>query len=65
MQIVQTPKTVVMLLELFHVFRVIQIDAKHPEDLEASFMGDSVGRWEGDTLVVDAIGFQRQNVAGR
>jgi len=57
MQIVQTPKTVVMLLELFHVFRVIQIDAKHPEDLEASFMGDSVGRWEGDTLVVDVIGF--------
>ncbi len=58
MQIVQTPKTVVMLLELFHVFRVIQIDAKHPEDLEASFMGDSVGRWEGDTLVVDTIGIK-------
>ena len=57
MQIVQTPKTIVMLFEVFHVFRVIQIDAKHPDDLEASFMGDSVGRWEGDTLVVDAIGF--------
>lgn len=57
MQIVQTPKTIVMLFEVFHVFRVIQIDAKHPDDLEASFMGDSVGHWEGDTLVVDAIGF--------
>jgi hypothetical protein len=57
MQIVQTPKTIVMLFEVFHVFRVIQIDARHPEDLEASFMGDSVGHWEGDTLVVDAIGF--------
>jgi len=57
MQIVQTPKTIVMLFEVFHVFRVIQIDAQHPEDLEASFMGDSVGHWEGDTLVVDVIGF--------
>src|SRR5665213_193928 len=57
MQIVQTPQTIVMLFEVFHVFRVIQIDAKHPDDLEASFMGDSVGHWEGDTLVVDAIGF--------
>jgi hypothetical protein len=57
MQIVQTPKTIVMLFEVFHVFRVIQMDAKHPDDLEASFMGDSVGHWEGDTLVVDAIGF--------
>ncbi len=57
MQIVQTPKTIVMLFEVFHVFRVIQIDAKHPDDLEGSFMGDSVGHWEGDTLVVDAIGF--------
>ncbi len=57
MQIVQTPQTVVMLFEVFHVFRVIPIGAKHPDDLEPSFMGNSVGRWEGDTLVVDAIGF--------
>ena len=57
MQIVQTPKTIVMMFEVFHVFRVIPIGAQHPDDLEASFMGDSVGRWEGDTLVVDAIGF--------
>jgi hypothetical protein len=57
MQIVQTPQNVVMLFEVFHVFRVIPIGAKHPEDLESSFMGDSVGHWEGDTLVVDAIGF--------
>jgi hypothetical protein len=57
MQIVQTPQNVVMLFEVFHVFRVSPIGAKHPEDLESSFMGDSVGHWEGDTLVVDAIGF--------
>ncbi|MGA3292983.1 MAG: hypothetical protein ABSE45_03250 [Candidatus Acidiferrales bacterium] len=57
MQIVQTPKTIVMLFEAFHLFRVIPIDAKHPDDLEPSYMGDSVGHWEGDTLVVDVTGF--------
>jgi len=57
MQIVQTPTTVVMLFEVFHLFRIIPIDAKHPDDLEPSYMGDSVGHWQGDTLVVDVTGF--------
>lgn len=57
MQIVQTPKTIVMLYEYLNVFRTITIGAKHPDDLEPSFMGDSVGHWEGDTLVVDVTGF--------
>jgi hypothetical protein len=57
MQIVQTPKTVVMLFEVFHLFRIIPIDAQHPDDVEPSYMGDSVGHWEGDTLVVDVVGF--------
>jgi len=57
MQIVQTPKMVVMLFEVFHEFRLIPIDAKHPDDLDPSYMGDSVGHWDGDTLVVDVTGF--------
>ncbi|HEY7392225.1 MAG TPA: hypothetical protein VH640_27150 [Bryobacteraceae bacterium] len=57
MQIVQTPNTVVMLYEYLNVFRTIPIGAKHPDDLEPTFMGDSVGHWEGDTLVVDVTGF--------
>lgn len=57
MQIVQTPTQVVMLFEVFHVFRVIPLGAKHPDDLESSYMGDSVGHWDGDTLVVDVTGF--------
>jgi len=57
MQIVETPKTIVMLFEVFHVFRIIPIDAAHPDDLEPSYMGDSVGHWDKDTLVVDVTGF--------
>jgi hypothetical protein len=57
MQIVQTPKMVVMLFEVFHEFRLIPIDAQHPDDLDPSYMGDSVGHWDGDTLVVDVTGF--------
>jgi len=41
-----------------HVWRTIYTDGRrHPTDPNPSFLGDSVGRWEGDTLVVDAIGF--------
>ena len=57
MQILQTPKTIVMLYEYMNSQRVISINATHPDDLEPTFMGDSVGHWEGDTLVVDVTGF--------
>jgi hypothetical protein len=56
-QIVQTPTQVVMLYEYMNVFRVIPLNAKHPDDLLPSYMGNSIGRFEGDTLVVDVIGF--------
>ena len=56
-QIVQTPTTIVILYEYMHTFRVISLDAPHPDDLIPSYMGNSVARWDGDTLVVDVIGF--------
>ena len=44
-----------------HSFRVIYTDGRpHPKDLEPSYYGHSVGRWEGDTLVVDAVGFSEK-----
>ena len=57
-QIVQTPEQIIILYEYFTVFRVIPLNQKaHPDDLEPSFLGHSIGHWEGDTLVVDVTGF--------
>jgi len=56
-QIVQTPDTVVFLYEYMHFFRVIPIDKPHPADVDSTFMGDAVAKWEGDTLVVNASNF--------
>ena len=56
-QIVQTPAQIVMLYEYMSVFRVIPLNAEHPDDVVPAYIGDAVGRWEGDTLVVDVIGF--------
>jgi hypothetical protein len=56
-QIIQTPKQIVILYEYMSVFRVIPLNAKHRDDLIPGYMGDSVGHWEGATLVVDVIGF--------
>ena len=44
-----------------HSFRVIYMDGRaHPKDLKPSYYGHSVGRWEGDTLVIDAVGFNEK-----
>lgn len=57
-EIVQLPDRVIMLYEIHHAFRIIPTDGRpHPEDLEPTYLGDPVGRWEGDTLVVDVVGF--------
>ena len=58
LQIVQTAKYVTLLFEQNTWFHVIPIDGRaHPGDLDPTWFGNSVGNWEGDTLVVDTIGF--------
>ncbi len=57
LQIVQTPEQIVILYEYMNVFRIIPITAKHSDDLVPTYMGDSVARWDGDTLVVDVVSF--------
>jgi hypothetical protein len=57
-QIVQTPKLIVMIFEYPNTFRIIPTDGRpHPADPDPTWMGDAVAHWEGDTLVVDTIGF--------
>jgi hypothetical protein len=56
-QIAQTAKSIAILYEWSRTPRVIYMDGtKHPEGLEF-WMGDSRGRWEGETLVVDVTNF--------
>ena len=53
-QILQPPGYVVMLYEVQHEFRVIPLDGRpHPGSDIKLWMGDSRGRWEGNTLVID------------
>jgi hypothetical protein len=56
-QIVQTPDSVVILTEMVHDARVIRMSAEHLPKGIRRWMGDSIGRWEGDTLVVDTTNF--------
>jgi hypothetical protein len=56
-QIFQTPGVVTMAFEYVHATRNIYMNTPHPDGQIEWWMGDSRGRWEGDTLVVDAIHF--------
>jgi hypothetical protein len=58
-QIVQTPKHILIAYEYAGAARTIHMD-KVPPDPADSWMGQSVGRWEGDTLVVDVTGLNDQ-----
>ncbi len=41
-----------------HVVRTVHMDAAHPVDVQPSLHGHSIGRWEGDTLVIDTIAYE-------
>jgi len=57
-KIIQTPGVIVMLYEVETTFRQIFTDGrKQLTDPSPSWMGYSVGKWDGDTLVVDTVGF--------
>jgi len=55
--IVQTDTHVVILVEWMHWARIIRLDSEHPPAHIRSLGGDSIGWWEGDTLVVDTTNF--------
>jgi hypothetical protein len=60
-QIVQTRGEVAILSEMIHDVRIVRIGAKHPTAATHPWMGDSIGWWDGDTLVVETVD---QNIGG-
>lgn len=57
-KIVQTPELIVMLFEgNVHSYRQFFLDRGHDKDLDPSWMGESIGSWQGNTLVVDTVNF--------
>ena len=57
-RIVQTEDTVMILAEMNHDARIIRIDGEHEPDSVRKWMGDSIGHWEGDELVVRTTNFR-------
>ena len=56
-RIVQTEDTVMILVEMVHDARIIRMNREHLPSEIRTWLGDSVGHWEGDTLVVDTTNF--------
>jgi hypothetical protein len=52
------PGKIVIVIEAYMQFRHVYTDGRpHPEDPDPTYMGHSIGHWEGDTLVIDSVGF--------
>jgi len=57
-QIMQNKKYIALLFEQNTWFHVIYMDGRpHPKDLDPTWFGHSIGKWDGDVLVVDTVGF--------
>ena len=61
-EIVQTPNYVMILVEMVHDVRVIRINGTHPPPTVRQMLGDSIGHWEGDTLVVETTNYDPRTV---
>ena len=63
-RIVQTEDHVMILVEMVHDARIVRMNAEHDPPEIRRWLGDSVGHWEGDTLVVDTTNFTDQPALG-
>ncbi len=58
-EIVQNSNRVAFLYELMNTFRSIPLDGRsHPKKPDPTYFGNGIGKWEGDTLVIDSVGFK-------
>jgi hypothetical protein len=55
-QILQTPTEITWIFADPGQYRTVRLNSQHPEQVVPSYWGDSIGHWEGDTLVVDTVG---------
>jgi hypothetical protein len=60
-EFVTAPGRIIQFFEHHREWRTIWLGRGHPKDPAPSYMGDSVGTWNGDTLVVDTVGFNGRN----
>jgi len=60
LQIMQNPKYLGELWEQNTWFHLVRINGEHPKSLTPTWFGDSIGKWDGDTLVIDTIGFNNR-----
>jgi len=67
MMVLQTARKITIIQEYHHQLRHIYVDEPLPavDSIEPSFMGESVGHWQGDTLVIDTIGLHKDTVLDR
>jgi hypothetical protein len=66
-KIMQTPTELVFMYQARNTWRVIPVDGRPHDPVNSNdqtFLGDSIGRWEGDTLVVDVVGFNETSWIG-
>jgi hypothetical protein len=65
-QIFQNPKYVIIINEYPNTFRIIPLDQPHRADAadDPTWMGDSVAHWDGDTLVIDTVGYNGKKAIG-
>jgi hypothetical protein len=64
-QLIQTPNYVAIDVEMVHDLRIIRLNSTHRTDGVRPWMGDSIGHWEGDTLVVETTNIpEKMNFAG-
>ena len=63
-QIFQNKKYVILINEYPGTFRIIPFDEPHQSDADPTWMGDSVGKWDGDTLVIDTIAYNGKHSIG-
>lgn len=63
-EFVQTKDNIMILVEMVHDVRVIRMNSTHAPSNVRTLLGDSIGHWEGDTLVVDTTNFRPESAFG-